>query len=206
MVVLFPASFIEPGLVLNYASDGGGLLEAGRYPTGTDEIIEQTMRDLSVSGFRGEVEPNITRWKYTKLIRNLGAAFAGVFGPGADTAGLRQKIEAEAWACYRAAGIDAASREEEVELGRDPGFEMADIEGHPPFASSVWQGMMRGAQTVETDYINGEIALLGALHSVPTPYNRALQQTAVRCAREQLRPGTVTIRDLEAMAKGMEMG
>ncbi len=200
MEVLVATSFVEPGLVLNYDRHGGGTLVLGRYPEGADDLAHGIAADLSASGFRGEVEERIMRWKYHKLIRNLGAAFPAVFGPGADTAALRAKLEAETEAVYAAAGIDYASKAESEAKGRAPGFEFGVIEGHPPFASSVWQGVVRGNRTVETDYVNGEIVLLGALHGVATPYNRALQQAANHCVRRGVEPGSITVAELTRMA------
>lgn len=191
--VLIATSFVEPGLILNYDARGGGTLALGRWPAGVDGLARSVAADLTASGFRGEAEPEIRRWKYHKLIRNLGAAFPAIFGPGADTAGLRALLEAEAEAVYDAAGIDRATREESAAAGRAPGFEWGEIEGHAPFASSVWQGVQRGNRSVETDYVNGEIVLLGALHGVPAPWNRALQRAANDCVRAGRAPGSIGV-------------
>ena len=40
-----------------------------------------------------------------------------------------------------------------------------------------------GRGSIEADYPNGEIVLLGRLHGVPTPVNAALQQLANEVAR-----------------------
>ena len=36
-------------------------------------------------------------------------------------------------------------------------------------SGSVWQSLTRSTGSVETDYLNGEIVLLGRLHRIPTP-------------------------------------
>ena len=196
--VLIATSFVEPGLILNYDQQGGGTLVLGRYPEGADELVRAIAAELTASGFRGEVEERILRWKYHKLIRNLGAAFPAVFGPlpRDATLELRTSLEAEAEAVYAAAGIDYASMDESAAAGRAPGFEWGEIEGHDAFASSVWQGVQRGNRSVETDYVNGEIVLLGALHGVPTPYNRAVQQAANQCVRLGVPPGSIGVDEL----------
>ena len=196
--VLVATSFVEPGLVLNYDANGGGTLVLGRYPEGADDLVRSIAADLTASGFRGEVEEQVMRWKYHKLIRNLGAAFPAVFGPGADTAALRAHLEAETEAVFAAAGIDYASREESAAAGRAPGFEWGEIPGHDAFTSSVWQGIQRGNRSVETDYVNGEIVLLGALHGVPAPWNRALQQAANHCVRNGIPPGSIGVDEFVA--------
>ena len=191
--VLVATSFVEPGLILSYDRSGGGTLVLGRYPEGADDLVHAMAADLAAAGFRGEVEDRVMRWKYHKLIRNLGAAFPAVFGPGADTVALRARLEAETEAVFQAAGIDYASKEESAAAGRAPGFEWGEIPGHGEFTSSVWQGVQRGNRSVETDYVNGEIVLIGALHSVPTPWNRALQQAANHCVRNAIEPGSTTV-------------
>jgi 2-dehydropantoate 2-reductase len=57
-----------------------------------------------------------------------------------------------------------------------------------------------GAGAIETDYLNGEIALLGRLHGVPTPVNSALCRIAGRYARQGRAPGELDPRELLAVA------
>jgi 2-dehydropantoate 2-reductase len=75
---------------------------------------------------------------------------------------------------------------------------MWPVPGQPRNASSSWQSLARGTGTIEADYLNGEIVLLGRLYGVPTPVNVLLQQVANRMAREGLPPGSMTVADLEA--------
>ena len=56
---------------------------------------------------------------------------------------------------------------------------------------STWQSLARGATELETDYLNGEIVLLGRLHGIPTPANELLQQLARGLAATRQRPGAV---------------
>ena len=51
--------------------------------------------------------------------------------------------------------------------------------------SSSWQSLARGTGSIEADYLNGEITLLGRLHGVPTPVNAMLQDVANDMARER---------------------
>ena len=64
---------------------------------------------------------------------------------------------------------------------------------------STNQSLLRGAARLETDYLNGEIALLGRLHGVPTPLNAALCRVANHLARSGSRPGDLSLPELEAM-------
>ncbi len=63
---------------------------------------------------------------------------------------------------------------------------------------STWQSLRRGAGAVESDYLNGEIALLGRLHDVATPVNDLLRRTTNRLAREGAVPESLDATDLLA--------
>ena len=51
----------------------------------------------------------------------------------------------------------------------------------------------------EVDYLNGEIALLGRLHGVPTPLNDLLQRLVTEYARDRRKPGELTPSRLRAL-------
>jgi 2-dehydropantoate 2-reductase len=57
---------------------------------------------------------------------------------------------------------------------------------------------MKGATTLETDFFNGEIIMLGRLHGVPTPTNEFLQRYAARMLRGEIQAGSVTPEQLDA--------
>ncbi len=195
MLVLVPATHLTPGEVILNGAGISGVLDAGRYPTGTDDFIEQVCADISTSRYASQATPTIMRMKYAKLIRNLGNAIQAVLGPDTRADELRSILRAEATAAFEAAGIDAASQEEFdsrelVERGQVPGIERS--------ASSTWQSVARGLGSVETDYLNGEIVLLGNLHGVPTPANRLMCDLTDRVVRERLTPGTITLDEVMA--------
>jgi 2-dehydropantoate 2-reductase len=79
---------------------------------------------------------------------------------------------------------------------------MADVAGAPRMGGSTTQSLRRGAGTVETDWLNGEIALLGRLHGQPAPLNAALCRLAARLAADGVQPGTMTLAQLEASLAG----
>ncbi|MDQ1459732.1 MAG: 2-dehydropantoate 2-reductase, partial [Actinomycetota bacterium] len=56
--------------------------------------------------------------------------------------------------------------------------------------------LRRGTGSLETDYLNGEIAMLARLHSVASPVNALLQATANDAARRRLPPGSIRASDL----------
>lgn len=194
MLVFLPGTLVEPGQVLMHASSIGGLLDAGRYPHGVDSLIEQVASNLTESGFIARPEPQIMRFKYGKLLLNLANSVQALFGTEAKAGDIVRAVRDEAIACYEAAGIEFA---QPTEIGqRASGITHGEIEGHPHRGGSTWQSLARGSRSIETDYLNGEIALLGSLHGVSTPYNRALQRAASQAAREGRPPGSLKVDEL----------
>ncbi len=202
MVVAMPATFLEPGQVENESLPISGVLDAGRYPTGVDDTVRRIAADISASMMSCRAVEDPMRLKYTKLTANLGNAIQVITGEmrGNPAHGrLLAQLRAEAHACYRAAGIDFAT-EEQYDAEVRSRYKMSDIAGRPRGGSSTWQSLQRGHTTLETDYLNGEIALLGRLHGVPTPLNTLVRRLAVRMAATAEQAGRYSVDDLEAMA------
>ncbi len=195
MVVMLPATHMEPGIVQQNSAPIPGILDGGRYPEGTDPLIEAVCADLRQADFSAQPDPAVMRQKYAKLLLNLGNAFQAVCGNEADGRDLLRAAREEALACYRAAGIPY-STDEEFRTRRGDLIKVQPIGDGRRQGSSSWQSQTRGTGTIEADWLNGEICLLGRLHGVPTPVNRLLQLTANRAARERLTPGTITVEDL----------
>ncbi len=195
MVVMLPATHLEPGLVQQNSAPIPGILDAGRYPQGTDTTIETICADLREADFSAQPDPAVMRQKYAKLLLNLGNAFQAVCGHDADGRDLLKVAREEALACYRSAGI-AFATDEEFRGRRGNIIRVQPIGDSRRQGGSSWQSITRGTGTIEADWLNGEICLLGRLHRVATPVNRLLQITANRAARERLVPGTITPDDL----------
>jgi 2-dehydropantoate 2-reductase len=201
MVVWMPTTYLEPGVVLHQAAPVGGILDAGCYPHGVDALITQVTADISAAGFSAKPDPHIMRWKYTKLLSNLRNALQAICGLEAAGGEVARATRQEALACYKAAGIEYVPEEEMRERVQKE-ITMGKIEGHPRSGGSTWQSLVRGQSSIEVDYLNGEIVLLGKLLGVPTPYNLLLQQVANDMARTGKKPGSITVEQLQRMAKG----
>lgn len=199
MCVWLPASHLEPGVVESQGAPISGVLQLGRYPGGEDEFARRAARALDTCGFRALARGDAMRWKYAKLLGNLANAIEALCGPlhGDEAEALRHRARAEGIAALKAAGIAYASAAEEAPLR-----ELLRLEkpagGTPRGGGSSWQSLARGAGSIESDYLNGEIALLGRLHGVLTPVNETLQSLATRHARERRAPGSLTIAELSA--------
>ena len=189
--VMCPALHLVPGVVRASSAPVTGILDLGRYPAGVDTTSEAVAAALREATFKSEALPDIMRWKYAKLLANLANAVEVVCGLSGVGGPITRRAREEGVACLRAAGIEFASHDEEVARRGDlirPGL----VGGPRTTGGSSWQSVSRSAGTVEADHLNGEIVLLGRLHSVPTPVNEALQRHANRIAREHIQPGSMT--------------
>jgi len=208
VVVMLPAVLLEPGRIDAQGHPFSGLLDLGRAPSGVDDLAKQVAADLSDSGFVAQAVPDIMRWKYAKLIRNLGNAMEALCKPedGGDELDAPSKaavteidalLRDEAIACFDAAGVDWV-RDDEWFARRKGQVRWTPVEGRGRAGGSTWQSLARGAGTIEADFLNGEITALGRRHGVPTPVNARLQQLAQQAAYAGTRPGSMTYAELLA--------
>lgn len=197
--VMLPGEHLEPGVVRCHATPAPGILDVGRYPHGTDETSDAIAAALRSARFASESRPDVMRSKARKLLSNLGNALDALLGPDqrAEVADLGKQLVAEGEAVYAAAGIDATTAAEDRERRGDI-FRVKPIDGDGRRnGGSTFQSMHRG-MPVETDYLTGEIVLLGRLHGVPTPLNSALQRMVVEAAAQGTPPGSLTPQELVA--------
>ncbi|MEV2229963.1 2-dehydropantoate 2-reductase N-terminal domain-containing protein [Streptomyces phaeochromogenes] len=199
--VWLPATFVEPGVVSAAGTPLTGILHLGRYPHGTDETVRSIAADLSASRFEAPVVSDVTRWQYAKLLGNLANSIEAVSGVLTSEEGiaLYGRVRAEGEAVLAAAGIPYASEEEQKEARADK-IRFEPFDGSERGAGSSWQSLNRGTGTIEADYLNGEIALLGRLHGVPTPLNDLLQRLANDFARERRAAGSMPVDELVRLA------
>jgi 2-dehydropantoate 2-reductase len=196
MLIILPANFRDPGVVDTTSWPVSGLLEIGRYPKGTDAKADAIAADMRKAGFLSSPDENIMRLKHTKLRENLINALHALLPPEANSGDLRQKLRDEATRCFEAAGVDSA---ETVEMmGRAAGMSasVGGVGSGSWRGSSTWQGIVRGTGSSETDYLNGEIVLMGRLHGVPTPANAVMALYVDRMARGKQPPGSVSVDEL----------
>lgn len=203
MCVMCPAVHLEPGVVEASSAPVSGILDVGRYPHGVDARTEAISAAVAAATFVSVPRPDIMRWKYGKLMNNLGNSLDALCGPGMRGTELNQEVRAEARACLDAAGIAFVDREEDTARRGDiirwePGG------GRSRPGASSWQSLARGTGSIESDYLNGEIVMLGRLHGVDTPVNAALQRVANRAAREQWAAGSVSPEELIRLVRQNE--
>ncbi|MGV9263998.1 ketopantoate reductase family protein [Kitasatospora sp. NPDC003701] len=201
MCVWLPSNHLEPGRITAGGTPVSGVLRLGGYPAGDGGGRAASIAaDLAGSAFRAPVDAEVMRWKYAKLLGNLGNALDAVAGriEGEPLGGLQRRVTAEGAAVLAAAGIPHHDPLDQVRLAGEV-LRQAPVAGAPRSGSSSWQSLARGTGSIEADHLNGEIVQLGRLHGVPTPLNEALQRLANAFARTGRAPGSLTAEELAAL-------
>ncbi len=200
-VVMTPTAHLEPGIVQAYGTRMTGVIDVGRYPHGLDSLCEEVAQALGESNFSSVARPDIMRFKYAKLLSNLANAVDAICEPGPGAEELIELAQEEGRAALGAAEIDFVAEDVNDVKARWERLELRPIAGRERAGSSTRQSIARGAPTVETDYLNGEVALLGRLNGVATPVNDALCELSDRHVRERRAPGTVPAGEVLALAR-----
>ncbi len=197
-VVMMPAGHLSPGVVQAHAWPTPGLIDVGRYPSGSDQRAHDVVDALNRIGFNCVVRDDVMRWKYTKLLMNLSNSVIALCGFGKeDAAELRRAARDEGVAVLGAARIPFASDDEDRARRADI-LTLVPIGGKTRTGGSTWQSLARGTGTIETDFLNGEIVALGRVHGVATPVNEVLQRLTNQAARDGLAPESIDAREILA--------
>jgi 2-dehydropantoate 2-reductase len=199
MCVMCPASQLRPGVVQVHSAPTSGLLDLGCYPSGLDARGQAIADAIGTTTFQSVAREDIMRWKYRKLLMNLANAVEALCGPDGRSSALAREARREGKEALSAAGIDVVSAEED-RARRGDHLQMSDTASGEWRGGSSWQSLARGAGSIEAEYLNGEIVLLGGLYGVPTPVNALLQRLALRAAAEGTAPGTWRIDELSELA------
>ncbi len=194
--VMMPATYLVPGEVAVTAGPRFGMFDVGRYPGGTDADDARFAQAFEAANMAAFVMPDVMASKHGKLLMNLGNIVQAVLGPGVDAGDLTKRVRAEAKDVYRAAGIDW--KNVGMDDPRRDVMRPAPVPGVDRQGGSTTQSLLRGTGSVETDWLNGEIALLARMHGVPAPLNARLTDLGAEVVRKGLRPGAMTLADLDA--------
>ena len=199
VLVMMPASYTEIDEATAFSTPRHGVFESGRYPTGADEDDQRFADVMEAANIGGFVAKDVMAAKTGKLLLNLGNIIQAAVGLAAsqDAAPIRAMVAAEAKEVLAAAGIpwrDVGA----ADPRRDQLMKQERAQGATAVGGSTSQSLARGLGSVETDYLNGEIARLGRLHGVPAPANAMLTALGAELARKGARPGAVSVEDLRS--------
>ena len=171
--VASPTTFLEPGIVQAHSFPVTGLLDFGRYPFGTDDTTREIAEAFSQSTYDSRQIDDLMSWKWRKLLTNLSNAIEVVCGSGTRTSFIADFARAEATVILDAAGITYRSEQDDKDRRGDL-LQFREIGGRPRPGGSTWQSIARSAGSIETSYLNGQIAVVGRANDVPTPVNSLL--------------------------------
>ncbi len=197
VTVMMPSGYSTPGEVAAFSMPRHGIFDLGRYPSGSDAADDALAAALEAGNVAAFVNSDVMASKHGKLLLNLHNVVEAAFGRGEGRGRLDAVLRREAEAVYAAAGIawrDVGASDPR----RDALMRQGEIEGVERTGGSSTQSLARGAGSIETDYLNGEIVLLGRLHGVPTPANAWLVALGARLVREGQKPGDASLADAEA--------
>src|SRR4029077_11846764 len=99
VLVMCPATHLEPGIVQANSAPISGLLDLGPYPSGVDDRGIAIAAALEASTFVSEPRPDVMRWKYTKLLANLGNVVQAAFAPSEASGRIPHLARVEARDC-----------------------------------------------------------------------------------------------------------
>lgn len=203
--VWMPAVYLEPGEVIVRATPRRGIFHVGAVHTPSDAaattrdeaLLAQLQTDWTAAECQVLPTDQVTAWKYRKLISNMGNAIQALVGENGDIDAVRDAIDAEARMVLDGAGI-AYIDDETEEAARNDSFSIAKVADEPAqLGGSSWQSLTRGSGTIETDYLNGEIARIARGHGLSAPYNARLSSLARVAAATGQTPGTISADELE---------
>lgn len=195
VTVMLPAGLHGPGQAVAYCEPKFGMFDIGRYPGGHDADDARLAKAFEGSMIEPFVQEDVMASKYGKLLLNLSNITQAALGRGVETEEIGEALREEALAAYEANGI-AWMNLGKGDPRRDQFMNFGTVLGIDNAGGSTLQSLARGAGSVETDYLNGEIALLGRMAGVPTPVNAAMVRLGAKLAREGAAPASMTLDDL----------
>lgn len=200
ILVMLPCTFAEMDEAVTFSTPRHGVFEVGRYPGGVDDDDRRMAEALEAGNIGGFPAEDVMAAKYGKLIINLVNIIQAAVGVGAmkDAAPIRAMASEEAKSALAAAGItwrDVGGSDPR----RDELMKQVEVPGVVAVGGSTTQSLARGAGSVETDYLNGEVSRLGRLHGVATPVNDCLTRLGDRLARDGAAPGSMSVEELRGL-------
>ena len=176
--------------------DPPGWVVLGRYPEGLDDLAERAAEMLTRAGFHVLLSPHVMRYKWGKLMTNLGNAVDAITNSyWNDLRPIMQAAQEEARGILSRAGITWISQEQlgtEWPVLNEKPRKSISTESQ----SSTWQSLARKQGSVETEYLNGEIVRLAHQYGMEAPVNAALVEITREMAEKHEPPGKYTPAEL----------
>lgn len=197
MAVMMPSQFVTPGTVAALGTPRPGIFDIGPAGSGALAPILPLASALARAGFLCDPTSDVMEGKYGKLLMNLGNIVVAALGFAARGGPWVDRVQAEGAAVLAAAGI--VSRDVGAADPRRKQMQRLPLDGVDEAGTSSMQSLIRGTGSIETDFLNGEIALLGRLHGVPTPVNAGFQIVARQMVQARMPPGSFPEEDIRRL-------
>ncbi|MBL7518041.1 NAD(P)-binding domain-containing protein, partial [Frankia sp. CNm7] len=197
-VLWVPSTYVADGEVASPAAPVVGVFWLGGHPDGPAPVAARAIAgDLAASGFEAQVVDDLSRWKAAKLLASATFALDALYPAGPERDRAARLVQAETQEVLTAAGFGVAdlATENTTRLDR---FAIHPVEGHERPGSSTWQSLAR-ARDAETDFLNGEVALLARQLGRRAPVNAALAARVGRAVSERTAPGSLPVEDLAGL-------
>ncbi|WP_433802892.1 ketopantoate reductase family protein [Actinomycetospora sp. CA-084318] len=200
--VWFPTVLLEPGEVIVRGAPLRGVFHMGRYGHSPDPAADQALlaaiaADWDPAGCLVRPTEAVMAWKYRKLIANVGNALEALLGDTTGAEDITTALRAETERVLEAAAVPVVGKEEARAGWKPEGLEFLPVPGEPEqLGGSSWQSLMRGTGSIETDYLNGEIALIARRVGAAAPINARIAALAREATRDGRRPGSITADEL----------
>lgn len=171
----------------------------GAYPQGIDDVVTGFVEALGAAGYGGYALPDIMAAKRTHLIHMTPLALKAITDGKGNPETFLERTFAEARACFEANGLSIEPDEPYLARAqRDNWRNRPQVDEVRDNLGSQWQSLKRD---LETDFLNGEVVVLGRRKGVPTPFNSVLQRVAHEMARDGTLPGCFTAEGLYELAR-----
>ncbi len=178
--------------------DPPGWYIIGRYPTGTESLVDAGAEGLREAGYLVRTLADVMPYKWGKLITNLSNAIGAITGGAWGTErSLYRAVFEEARSIVEKAGIKWISQEQ---VGRDwPETKTVRGQLNTEAQSSTWQSLSRRQGSVETEFLNGEIVRVAERLGLEAPLNKKLVAITRTMAENHEPPGKYTLDQLREM-------
>jgi 2-dehydropantoate 2-reductase len=179
--------------------DPPGWYIIGKYPDGTDDLLETLAGELRSAGYSVRTSPDVMPYKWGKLMANVGNAVGAITnGSWEESMPIYRAVMEESRDIVEQAGIHWISQEQ---VAKDWPEITAPLRGslNTEAQSSTWQSLARHQGSVETEFLNGEIVRIAAKLGKKVPLNEKLIQISQEMAANHDTPGKYTITELMKM-------
>ena len=191
VMVRVGAAYLNDGEVFS-KRDPPGWFVIGRYPEGTDELVENVAAKLRTAGFFAKTTPDVMPYKWGKLIGNVGNAVGAITDArGDDVAPITRAAQQEFRDILTQAGVRWVSGKElAIEWPEITAPLRGELDDYP--RSSTWQSLARKKGAVETEFLNGEVVKLARGLGRQAPINEMLLGISQEMAANHELPGKYT--------------